>query len=99
MFYSGLIVFLIGVLPHYSYFVTLFAIPFLFIDMIFFIIGYFSGYFYVIWGILAILIIFIPMNWVLVVFWEIILVPLWLLSPITLTAGIVLLSLSLSNSS
>ena len=99
MFYSGLVLTLLGALPHYSYMVTFFAIPFIIANMFVNILGYFSGFGWIIWIISGILIIFIPMNWVLVIFWEILLIPLWLTSPLTLTVGIVLLYLSLSNSS
>ena len=97
MLYSGLILTFLGVLPNYSYFVTFFAIPFvfgnIFIDVLSIAVLY-NAYFLIL---SAILLALMPMNVTLVVFWEIILIPLEVLSPLTFVAGVVLLYLSLSN--
>ena len=99
MFYSGLVLAFVGIFPAYSYLVTFFLIPFIFfalgIDAIALIISPGLAYYLLIaQGIMAC---FIPFSMVLVVFWEIILIPLFLISPLTATTGGVLLYLSLSN--
>ncbi len=87
----------LGLLPNYCYFVTIFAIPFFLMNAFANFAGLLSistGIF--IWALSAILIFLWPMAATLVVFWEIILIPLELISPITLTTGIVLLYYSMA---
>ena len=97
MFYSGLGLTILGAIPIYCYSVTFFNIPFLLANFFVDILAYFSGFGWIVWALSAILVIFTPMAWVMTIFWEIILIPLFLFSPLTLTGGIFLLYLSLTN--
>ena len=97
LFYVGLSLTLLGILPNYCYFVTIFAIPFFlmnaFVDLAGLLVSSIGIF---IWALSAISIFLWPMAVVMVVFWEIILIPLELISPITLTTGIVLLYVSMT---
>ncbi len=97
LFYVGLSLTLLGILPNYCYFVTIFAIPFFLMNAFANLAGLLvSSIGIFIWALSAILIFLWPMAVTLVVFWEIILIPLELISPITLTTGIVLLYYSMA---
>ena len=96
-FYVGLVLTLLGILPHYSYFATFFAIPYFMLHALFDFLGLFvSSVGIIIWVISAVLLFLWPMTVVFVVFWEIILIPLWIISPVTLTVGILLLYYSMA---
>ena len=98
IFYSGLVLTFLAILPNYSYFITLFSIPYIIGNAFLDFIAYFFGiYGEIIWIISLLTIIFIPMNMVLVIFWEILLIPLELISPLTSVAGTVLLYIAISN--
>ena len=98
MFYSGLLLVYLAVIPNYNYFVTVFAIPFVFGNIVIdFLSLFLGGITYIVWAVSAILILLLPINWAFTILYQVILIPLELLSPLTLVAGIVLLYLSLSN--
>ena len=96
-FYVGLVLTLLGLLPHYSYFATFFAIPYFMLHAFFDFLGLFvESVGNIAWNISLTLLILWPITVFSVVFLEIILIPLWIISPVTLTVGILLLYYSMA---
>ena len=90
---AGPVLILLGVLPHYSYFSTFFAIPYFMFHAFFDFLGLFvESVGNVAWIISPILLILWPITVFFVLFLEIILVPLWNISPVTLIAEFLLKS-------